>query len=238
MAKKVNGFSNETIRKTIDTVKKAMSYYMLLLQHGEKQKISVSSGNKKIGRVWNISTAPIITCGNCKECMHYCYAIRDIYQRGYDWTKNSVAKSRAKNTAILFYDRDEFFSQIKDFCSDRRKVKIMRLHVAGEIIDRDYFNRVVELAESRPNWIFWTYTKMHDIVNQYIAEKGAIPKNLSVMYSHWMDTPINNPYNQPEFKTVETIPDGAENVCCGNCQYCLENKTGCPYGVSMLCKLH
>jgi len=238
MTKKVAGFSNETIRKTIETVKSAMRFYDGLLKAGQKLKISVSSGNTKIGKVWNVSTAPVITCGNCKECIHFCYAIRDIYHWGYEWEENSVAKARALNTAILFNDREDFFNQLETFCSNRRKIKVMRLHVAGEMVDYDYFCRVVKLAENRPNWLFWTYTKMHDFVNRYIAENGSLPNNLHVMFSHWMDCDIENPYNQPEFRTVENVPENATNVCGGDCQYCLENKTGCPYGKSMLCKLH
>lgn len=238
MAKKVTGFSNETIRKTIETVKNAMLFYSEQLKSGKALKISVSKKNTKIGKVHNISTAPIITCGNCAECMHYCYAVRDIYHWGYDWETNSVAKARALNTAILFHNRDEFFRQIAEYCNDRKKHRIMRLHVSGEMIDYDYFCRVVELAKNRPNWIFWTYTKMHEFVNRYIAENGNLPENLSVMFSRWLDCEIENPHNQPEFHTVEEIPDGAKNVCCGDCQYCIANKIGCPYGQSMLCKLH
>ena len=92
MTKKVTGFSNETIRKTIETVKAAMRFYDGLLKAGKKLKISVSSGNTKIGKVWNVSTAPVITCGNCKECMHFCYAIRDIYHWGYEWKKIALRK--------------------------------------------------------------------------------------------------------------------------------------------------
>lgn len=239
MAKKANkGFSHETIKKTIAAIKAGVNYFMEKLDCGEKVKVTISKGNKKIGNTWNLSTAPVITCGNCSECMFFCYAIRDIFKFGYDFLKNCVLRSRAKNTAILLHDRNDFFGQIDEFCSGNRKVKVFRWHVSGEIVDKDYFDRMVTIARNHSDWIFWSYTKMHDIVNEWISENGALPKNFNVMFSRWLGTEINNPYNMPEFCTVENVPENATNVCGGDCQYCLENKTGCPYGKSMLCKLH
>ena len=233
------GFSNETIHKTVKALKNAIAYFMQQMESGVKLLVTISKGNKKIGRVWNLSTAPAITCGNCSACIRFCYAIRDIFKFGYDFLKNCILRSRAKNTAILLFDRSEFFRQIDTFCSSNRKVKIFRWHVSGEILDDDYFYRMCDIAIKHPDWIFWSYTKMFSCVNHYFEKhSGRLPKNLHVMFSRWMQEEIDNPFGMPEFHTVEEVPAGAENVCCGNCQFCLDNKTGCPYGVGMYCKLH
>ena len=38
--------------------------------------LAISKGNRKIGRVMNVSLMPVRTCKNCKECKHYCYDIK------------------------------------------------------------------------------------------------------------------------------------------------------------------
>lgn len=206
------------LREAINTVADNLNNY----------HVSISTGNNKVGRIKNVSVAPGITCGNCP--------IKAIcYDRNACNFRKTVLFARAKNTAIAYFDRDRFFTEIKNAMSDRCKRKAFRFHVGGEIIDIDYFNRMCNLARLRPEWTIWTYTHRHDIVNTFIAQGGTIPENLTILYSCDRDSVCDNPYKMPIAYTVlkgDTAPADCYK-CTGNCEYCYEHKCGCPVGMSV-----
>ena len=236
-ARKVNPYTEETIRKVVSLLVALYTRFMAMLASGKKLNVSISSGNSKIGHTLNVSLAPIICCGNCKECKYFCYDIKACNQ--YE----NVRIARAKNTAIFNNNRDDFFNQIWEKMSRKRTNKFLRFHVSGEIKDYDHFDRIVETAKKFPEFRIWTYTKMYEIVNLWIAchggKKEAIPENLVVMFSEWKGMEMPNPYGMPTFRCVseeEEKPDCMK--CPGNCNFCKENETGCIYGNSVYTDLH
>lgn len=235
------GFSNLTLRKTVRALKAGIAFFTALLKSGEKVPVSISAGNEKIGHVWNVSNAPIITCKNCKACIRFCYAIRDIFRHGYNYLKNAVLIARCKNTALFLYDRDEYFRQIDSFLSSlpETEIHLFRWHVAGEIVDYDHFSRMVEIARKHPDFYFWSYTKMHTIVNMYIAKNGMLPDNFTMMFSQWDDEIIYNPYNLPVFHSMPAEKVSGKNwICPGNCDICKPEKRGCIGGENTDCAIH
>ena len=76
------------LQKAIAKMRKYIAFYMK-----EKEiALCVSAGNSKIGRIKNISIAPILSCaGVCKYCMEHCYDIKAVLQY------TNVAKARARN---------------------------------------------------------------------------------------------------------------------------------------------
>jgi len=229
-------FTTESINKAIRHMRERGAELEKL--PAEEIKLCISKGNRKIGRVMNVSLPPVLSCGNCRECKRLCYDIKAVLQ--YPGT---VADARMRNFTILRKDRDSYFSRIEEAISRRRTNKRFRWHVAGDIVDGDYFDRMCKIAAAHPDFIFWTYTKMYDVVNEWCAAHGdtkdAVPANFSVMFSEWRGMPMNNPYGFPEFRVVfkdETPPAGF--YCPGNCDICLETGRGCPYGESSLCKEH
>lgn len=242
---KNNGYSVESLRKVVSLMKETENVYM-----GYDYldiKLCISSGNRKIGRVMNVSLPPILSCGNCKECMHFCYDIKACLQY-----PNTVIDARIRNYVILKKSRNEYFSRIEKAISRRRTNKYFRWHVSGEIIDIDYFARMVQIAKNHPDFIFWTYTKMYSIVNQYVAENGnsksaAIPENLHIMFSEWDGTEMVNPFGFPEFTCK--FPQGNKNhpdptyfdnlyKCPGNCDICKALNRGCLNGETTYADLH
>ena len=146
--------------------------------------------------------------------------------------------ARAENTAMMRKDRAKTFELIDDYISKCRLHKAFRWHVSGDILDIDYFDRMVQIARRHPDWIFWTYTKMYLVVNEWIRTHGgtrdALPANLSVMFSVWNGMPCPNPYGLPTFTC---IMEGMERNpkdwrCPGNCQVCIDSGHGCPHGES------
>jgi len=223
-------YKKETIIKCKKTLVELIKAYLAMLAAGIILKVSISNGNRKIGRVLNVSIAPLVTCGNCKECCNYCYDIKACLQ--YE----NVRKARAKNTAILQFDRNGYFAQIENKIAHRKSNFYFRWHVSGEIPDIDYLNRMIEIARRYPHFTFWTYTKMYGIVNNWCYQHGRenIPSNLHIMFSEWRGMPMNNPYNFPVF-TVRFTSQGEKLlpnmwVCPGNCDICKRMQRGCIVG--------
>ena len=233
--KTVKGYTVETIRKVVKMLNEMLAFYMAMPV--SEIKLCISKGNKKIGKAMNVSLPPILSCGNCKECKHFCYDIKACLLYA-----NSVISARCRNMAVLLLDRSEYFARIDAACTKRKTNKMFRWHVSGDIMDLDYFIRMVDIARKHPDFIFWTYTKMYHIVNEYCDTfgKASIPENLSVMFSEWKGMPINNPYNFGEFRCLyldESIPANTF-YCPGNCDICKANKTGCIVNQNTCIYLH
>lgn len=224
----------------IDSIKKMLTIakeYETKLNQTEIDniKMCISSGNRKIGKVMNVSLMPVMTCTNCKECMFLCYDIKACLQY-----PDTVIDARMRNTVLLRRDRKEFFKRIEDKISRRKKNKFFRWHVSGDIIDIDYFSEMVAIASRHPDFKFWTYTKNYKVVNEYVRTHGnnikaAIPENFSIMFSEWDGMPLDNPFNFAIFSCK--LKEGNKNRsaesfntmyrCPGNCDICKKSGRGC-----------
>lgn len=225
---------------SIDTLRRVMRAARAAGAEIEKRDahdipLCISKGNRKIGRAMNVSLMPVLTCGNCRECSKLCYDIKACYQ--YPGT---VIDARMRNTVLLKKDREEYFSRIEDAISRRLKNKFFRWHVAGDIIDRDYFDRMVGIARRHPDFTFWTYTKMYAIVNGWVDANGDVPKNLHVLFSEWRGMPMDNPHGFPEFRVVfkDDAVKPAGHYCPGNCDICKNLHRGCVVGETTYCMEH
>ena len=237
MARSINqGYKPETLSKIIRQLKDEIAAQVERITAGQFTKVAISTGNRKIGRVLNVSLAPIITCGDgCKECKCYCYDVKACLQYG------NVRNARARNTALAIHNRKEFFGQIVAKLS-RTRNQFFRWHVSGDILDSDYFGNMVRIAEEFPAITFWTYTKQYAVVNRWIDENGNLPANLHIMFSQWkvrtesgkiIPIPFPNPHNMPVFTVrfeEEEIPQMFK--CPGNCDICKSNHCGCIAGQS------
>lgn len=238
MSKTNKGYKPETLKKIVSGLKKEIENYSSDLLEGKTINIVISAGNSKIGKCMNVSLAPIITCGNCKECKGFCYDVKACLQ--YE----NVRKARAKNTAIFRNSMEDFFTQLWKKMAKKRTNKFLRFHVSGEITSIDHLQYMIKTAEMFPDFKIWTYTKMYWIVNQYVREHGGnrqecIPHNMSIMFSEWKGLPTNNDYDFPVFRCVmpeEEKPDCMK--CPGNCDYCKAHNCGCIAGLSVYADLH
>lgn len=232
-------YSHNSITKAVRNLREKYSFYLAKITRDGvgSVKMCISTGNRKIGRVLNVSLPPVLTCANCSECKYLCYDIKACLQYV------NVVDARARNLAILRADRDEYFRRIDDKLSRRRTNKFFRWHVSGDIVDLDYLARMVDIARAHPDFVFWTYTKNYAVVNEYCRTRGgrvAIPENLSIMFSEWRGMPMVNPYGFPEFSVVfkddEHKPTG--HYCPGNCDVCKATHRGCIAGETTYCHEH
>lgn len=225
-------YKKETIKKMLELMGETARKYGRM--DVSNVKMCISSGNRKIGRVMNVSLPPVLSCGHCRECKYLCYDVKACLQ--YPGT---VIDARVRNWAVLKADRAEYFRRIEERIARRRKNKFFRWHVAGDIIDRDYFEDMVAIARRHPDFTFWTYTKEYATVNAFLADGNRIPGNLHIMFSEWRGLPMDNPYNMPEFRVVfhgETAPAGF--YCPGNCDICKASGRGCLAGETTYCHEH
>ena len=109
----------------------------------EQIHIHIAKGNRKVGRVRNVSLMSRICCGNCKTCEHYCYDIKAALQY------KTVMTARAENTALAYRDYGEYFRQIAEKMTPKCKIKAFRFHVGGEILDEEYDIRMERKAIGR-----------------------------------------------------------------------------------------
>lgn len=242
VTKKVSkGFSDVTLAAFIELAKFWLNYFKILCEIDlNSVHVSISAGNDKIGHAWNISTLPIFTCPNCKECKHFCYDIRDCIRYGKT-NANKTMLARAKNTVLLLYYPEKYFSEIDEFLTKYNgKYKMFRWHVGGEIRNEKQFSRMIEIAKNHPDYIFWTYTKNYFAVNSYVKHNGgrreiAIPENFRIMFSEWDGMKLVNPYNfkifTVKFKAGNKnhTPDFFKNLyqCPGQCDICKKLNRGC-----------
>ena len=222
-------YSKEILKKVTEQLDERMNFYRSI--DSAKYSVCVSVGNKKIGRVLNVSLAPIRTCANCSECCKYCYDIKACLQYP------NVRDARARNTVKALFHTSEYFAEIRRKIARRKRNKFFRWHVSGDIPNLAYFAEMVKIAEENPTWIFWTYTKAYHIINEYCRRYGAeaVPSNLTVMFSEWDGMPLVNPYHFPIFSVK--LKDGNKNrsadsfasmyLCPGNCDICKEARRGC-----------
>lgn len=214
------------------------SYMDMPAEEFNGEHVCISECNSKTGNTPSVSLLPIETCGNCEGCEEYCYAVRMALRFP------AVRLSWARNTAILRREPVRFWAEIRQYI-ERKQPPAFRFNVGGEIPDMSYMYDMNTTAHMFPSVRFWTYTKMHGIVNTYMdaANIGLLhplSTNLSILYSVGMDCDECNPHGMPEFRFIPAgspLPAGS-HVCGGHCKACLDGRTGCPYGQSSVVKEH
>lgn len=122
----------------------------------------------------------------------------------------------------------QYFQDIKDALSGIISYRYFRWHAAGDMIDEQYFEGMVDLAKALPYTSFLAFTKKFNIVNDYIKSNKVIPDNLHIVFSAWGDDfKVDNPFEFPvahvrfKDKDNKNIPDTAVE-CSGDCTNCLQ----------------
>lgn len=210
------------------SVEKVTTYTQTHLTATGVATAHISNGNSKLDGIKNVSLPPVVTCGGgCKECKKYCYAVK-IFNRLPD-----VRRAWADNLKLFITDSNRYFDAIVKATAIER---VFRWHVSGDIVNKKYFDGMVQVALARPHCDFLAFTKQFEIVNAYIANGGTIPCNLHVIYSASPNAPTPNPYRLPEchinFANAEKNTYNASNFeytynCTGNCRECVINGCGC-----------
>lgn len=230
---KNNGLYNDKVlAKFSDALREATEE----VKTGAVSRVSISNANSKMGNVASVSILPFLSCpGRCAgSCGVKCYAAKLANIRP------SVLKSYAINQALAMYRPDLYWAQVNVAVMS---VRYFRFHVSGDILNRDYFDHVVEVARSNQKTEILMFTKRYEIVNKWIADNGELPENLHILFSGWENLKPVNPHKLPEtnvFKSEDEIRDDWK-LCGGNCFNCACRGVGCwqaGKGETVAFKLH
>jgi hypothetical protein len=173
-------------------------------------KLTISTGNVKLGKIANVSLPPVQSCRPGVLCAGKCYA-----KKSYRMYPN-VRNAWDGNLELYRNNRFEYFFGISKWLETHR-AEFFRWHVSGEIQDEFYWEAMKTIAESFNCTKFLVFTKMYDL------DFSEIPDNLSVVLSTWpgMELPDNNflPRAWCQDGTETRIPEDALG-CPGNCTTC------------------
>lgn len=91
------------------------------------------------------------TCPGAKDCIKGCYAVQGFH--GMSWVKNAKERRLEATRQHDFVYR--IYEEIK-----RRKVKILRIHDAGDFYSAKYRYDWMTIIHQNPEVQFYAYTKM------------------------------------------------------------------------------
>lgn len=181
--------------------------------NAETAKVTLSTGNSKIGRMINWSTLPgnasmplvakgrlvtdvVGTCSDkCSGCFKNCYARRSILQH-----HNSVTKPWAENTLVIRFKIDECFRQIDSDIRELNKkyyttgnpadlkYEFFRINVSGEIESVAELEHWDALAAAHPELKFGVYTKNSEAIISFFMKHRQTAPNFCVNISEWHGT--------------------------------------------------
>ena len=192
----------------------------------KSNEINMGNKNSKTGIACLNLAFPVCTCREDAPCKEGCYAGKGCQQMA------TVQAAYYRNLRLYNDDPDNFFEQV--YC----KVKFsglpkVRWFDSGDIVDAEFFARMVELCKKTPDVKHMAFTKKYEIVNEYIDKNGNLPDNLNVIFSAWHKLwSVPNPHNlgvayvdfkdktlNPEFPKNAFVCPGRESTCsaCGAC---------------------
>ncbi len=183
-------------------------------------KVSISTGNSKMGAIPSVSLPACITCNPDAPCFKECYAVK--IERIY----KTAAAAYNRNLNILTSDPASYWDQVR---AAARMTQYFRYHVSGDIPDMDYLNNMIKLAQDLKNTKFLVFTKQYHLINDYLNAGGVIPENLKVILSNWGAWKCENPHGLPVCEVIfkgDNVKDQWK-ICGGNCTECACRGIGC-----------
>ena len=185
----------------------------------------ISESNDKLGDMHSIATQPIACCpGATDDCVLSCYWL------GCMERYEACAANTTDNAIISIFDRGRFFAEISDHLQPNvhpriykdAKRRIFRWHAGGDIQDQNYLDRMIDLANNNPTWLFYGYTKSDRL------DFSRRPRNLRIIQSCWQGKDVVDlgldGYSWYQNGTETRIPaDSFECPCdegCVKCQRC------------------
>lgn len=117
--------------------------------------ITLSKGNKKLGKLLNWSITPITTCPNKTDlCTKFCYALKSYKQYP------NVRKAWWSNLAATRNNPDfvaNFNTELAKWV--KRGYAVVRLHVSGDFYSLEYLQAIGHIIIQNPEVTFYAYTK-------------------------------------------------------------------------------
>lgn len=184
-------------------------------------EVSISSANKKMGKISSVSLPSVVTCRKC-ACQQKCYA------RKLERLRPAVAAAYKRNLDVLQSDPDTYWREVEAAIMLSR---FFRFHVWGDIPDITYLIRMVDVAQRNQHCQILCFTKKYELVNDYLSGGAVLPSNLHMILSAWTGLEMQNPFLLPEahvrYRDGSTTARDDAKLCGGNCTECACTDDGC-----------
>lgn len=148
----------------------------LLTQNGKMKLTSKASGK----RFYDLGLPPLYTCPNAGVCAtcNGCFALQGRY------TFSPVKRAQwYRLECTMHEDFVPVFSNqiaVKERTAIRKETQaFIRFQSVGDIYSRSYLNKLIAIAQSRPETMFYAYTKMVSLIKSV-----KLPKNFTVIFSY------------------------------------------------------
>jgi len=177
-------------------------------------------GNHKLSTKQGIWTLPRSTCIGAGECRKFCYAKK----------MEKFPNVRASRLWRLEQTKSADFIEKMVTEVQNRKIKIIRIHEAGDFYSQEYLEKWFEIAKKLPEIKLYVFTKAFEL------DFTNTPENLVVIQSYGSryDNKINKTQNTS--RVIEDVKElyKIEYLCpygnpkftkCGEyCNYCFDEK--------------
>ena len=187
------------------------------------QHVHISYAVSKLGAdIPSVSLPVGCTCRPDAPCFKKCYARRGrfCFQRNRAYLQN--------NLELWCCEPDQYEYEIGIAAFFH---KYFRWHSSGDIPDAAYLEMMVRVALDRPSTRFLVFTKKYELVNAHIDAHGALPENLTVVFSAWGSFLPDNPHNLPvayiRFKNEPAAIPETARACTSYCGDCVSSGLSC-----------
>lgn len=182
----------------------------------------LSLGNVKVHRNTGIySIFPGCTCLNCKDCIHDCYACRELrYPTVFD--------KRLAYTYLAVSEIDKLARLLDADISYKKNhgMKFLRIHESGDFFSQDYIDMWVDVTSRHKNEIrSYYFTKVNTLFDFSKLKKNNVHECKSIL----PDGSIN-------FGDINYCLEKAQKFNIPICPYQKDKKNGC--GKCTLCATH
>lgn len=144
-------------------------------------QLKISPGNKKIGKIPNLSFPPGVTCTPDIPCLNDgCYAMK-----AYRMYPN-VREAWDSNYRLYLEDQSAFFSELIMFFHEHHPERF-RLFVGGDCPDEAFFVSMCDILYAWPAVNVLMFTKRYEWA---LANLSQIPPNFKVVLSMWPGKPL------------------------------------------------
>lgn len=183
--------------------------------------VKFSSGNTKMGAIPSVSLPSIKTCVQC-DCNQKCYA------KKLERLRPAVRNAYQHNLNVYNSEPDIFWREVE---ASIMMTRFFRFHVSGDIPDKYYLEKMIEVTQRNPHCQVLCFTKKFELVNSYISSNGKIPDNLHLIFSAWDNYVMDNRFELPvayvRFRDGHTEAPSNAVECSGNCSDCARTEGGC-----------
>ena len=189
-------------------------------------KVCVGHGNSKVGNIPTFSLPSRLTCpGASPWCIEHCYARRIEQLR-------TLCRAGYSRNLVLTWDAERFIStMLKAIPPD---LPCFRIHVCGDIYDREYSNSWQRICLQRPRVQFFAYTRSWAVAELRPAlEELRRLTNVQILAS--TDRTMPMPPEDWRVAFIEDDPRASGLKCseqngrsdsCLSCQYCFTPGAG------------